>query len=66
MYKMDRNEANKSVKYSIETVLSAGKVMATVFWISHGTILVGYLEKGKTINGESPIRQFSVMHDERQ
>jgi [histone H3]-lysine36 N-dimethyltransferase SETMAR len=35
-----------------KTVLSAGKVMASVFWDSHGIILVDYLEKGKTINGE--------------
>jgi len=29
----------------------AGK-MAIVFWDSYGVMLVGYLEKGKTINGE--------------
>src|SRR5436190_5083057 len=34
-----------------KTVLSAGKVMATVFWDSHGIVLIDYLEKGKTITG---------------
>jgi hypothetical protein len=27
--------------------------MATVFWDSQGTILINYLENGKTITGES-------------
>lgn len=35
-----------------KTVLSAGKVMATVFWDTKGIIFIDYLEKGKTINGE--------------
>lgn len=35
-----------------KTVSSAGKVMATVFWDSHGIILIDYLQKGKTITGE--------------
>jgi histone-lysine N-methyltransferase SETMAR len=34
-----------------KTVPSAGKVMATVFWDSHGIIHIDYLEKGKTITG---------------
>ncbi|XP_043258450.1 uncharacterized protein LOC122400837 [Colletes gigas] len=33
------------------TVLSAGKVMATVFWNSKGVIYIDYLVKGKTITG---------------
>lgn len=32
-------------------VLSAGKVMATVFWDSQGVIYIDYLEKGKTVTG---------------
>ena len=32
-----------------KTVFSAGKVMATVFWDSHGVILIDYLQKGNTI-----------------
>ena len=35
-----------------KVVLSAGKVMATVFWDSRGIILIDYLAKGKTINGQ--------------
>jgi len=34
-----------------KTVLSAGKVMATVFWDSQGVIYIDYLEKGKTVTG---------------
>ena len=30
---------------------SVGKVMATVFWDSHGVILIDYLQKGKTVTG---------------
>jgi len=36
-----------------KTVLSAGKVMATVFWYSQGVIYIDYLEKGKTVTGLS-------------
>jgi hypothetical protein len=35
-----------------KTVLSAGKVMASVFWDAKGILLIDYLQKGKTINGE--------------
>lgn len=35
-----------------KAVLSANKVMATVFWDSRGIIHIDYLEKGQTINGE--------------
>ena len=35
-----------------KTVPSAGKVMATIFRDSHGIILIGYLQNGKTITGE--------------
>lgn len=35
-----------------KAVLSANKVMATVFWDARGVIHIDYLEKGKTINGE--------------
>lgn len=35
-----------------KVVLSANKVMATVFWDAHGIIHIDYLEKGKTITGE--------------
>lgn len=33
-----------------KTILSAGKVMASVFWDSRGVIMVDYLPKGQTIN----------------
>lgn len=35
-----------------KAVLSANKVMATVFWDARGVIHIDYLQKGKTINGE--------------
>ena len=33
-------------------VPSAGKLMATIFWDSHGIILINYLQTEKTITGE--------------
>ena len=35
-----------------KVVSSAGKVMAFVFWDAKGIVLIDYLQKGKTINGE--------------
>lgn len=35
-----------------KTVLSAGKVMATVFWDVRGVIFIDYLPPGRTMNGE--------------
>ena len=35
----------------LKTFLSAGKVMATVFWDSQGEIYIDYLEKGKMVTG---------------
>lgn len=43
----DKRPAEKA-----KMVLSAGKVMATVFWNSRGIILVDYIVKEKTINGK--------------
>ena len=31
---------------------SAGKVMASVFWDTHGVIFIDYHKKGKTINSD--------------
>ena len=42
----------KSVPQKAKTVLSAGKVMATIFWDSHGIISIDYLQKGNTTTGE--------------
>jgi len=35
-----------------KTILSANKIMATVFWDARGIIYIDYLEKGKTITGQ--------------
>lgn len=35
-----------------KTILSIGKVLATVFWDSHLIILVNYLEEGKAVHGK--------------
>jgi len=32
-------------------IASAGKVMASVFWDSEGVLMIGYLERGKTVTG---------------
>lgn len=45
-------EKGESAPKKAKTVTSAGKVMASVFWDSHGVLLIDYLEKGKCINGE--------------
>ena len=45
-------EADGSASKKAKTVLSSGKVMATVFWYSQGVVLIDYLEKGKTITGQ--------------
>ena len=39
----------ESAPKKAKTVPSAGKVMATIFWDSHGIILMDYLQKGKNI-----------------
>ncbi|MCP6559131.1 hypothetical protein NL501_28330, partial [Klebsiella pneumoniae] len=41
----------ESAPKKAKTILSAGKVMATVFWDSQGILFIDYLEKGKTITG---------------
>ena len=45
-------EPGESAPKKAKTVPSAGKVMATIFWDSHGIILIDYLQKGKAITGE--------------
>ena len=42
----------ESAPKKVKTVPLAGTVMATIFWDSHGIILIDYLQKGKTITGE--------------
>jgi len=32
-------------------IASAGKIMASVFWDSEGVLMIGYLERGKTVTG---------------
>ncbi|XP_012063671.1 PREDICTED: histone-lysine N-methyltransferase SETMAR-like [Atta cephalotes] len=44
--------SGESAPKKAKTVLSAGKMMATVFWDSQGIILIDYLQKDKTITGE--------------
>ena len=36
----------------LKTQMSAGKVLASVFWDAHGILFIDYLEKGETINSE--------------
>lgn len=43
-------EAGSSAPKKAKAVLSAGKVMASVFWDAKGILFIDYLEKGKTIN----------------
>lgn len=46
-------EACRCVPKKVKCVPPVGKIMATVFWEGHGVVLIGYLEKGKTIIGEN-------------
>ena len=50
----------ESAPKKANTVLSAGKVMAMVFWDSQGIILIDYLEKGK-LSHERTIRHYSTV-----
>jgi histone-lysine N-methyltransferase SETMAR len=45
-------EAGCSAPKKIRSVPSAGKFMASVFWVAEGILFIDYLEKGKTITGE--------------
>jgi len=45
-------EKGESAPNKAKTVPSAGKIMASVFWDACGIILIDYLQKGRTINGE--------------
>ncbi|XP_076667941.1 histone-lysine N-methyltransferase SETMAR-like [Andrena cerasifolii] len=45
-------ERGESAPKKAKTVPTAGKVMASVFWDARGIILIDYLQRGKTINGE--------------
>ena len=45
-------EPGESAPKKARTVPSTGKVMATIFWNSHGIILIDYLREGKTITEE--------------
>lgn len=42
----------ESAPKKAKAVLSANKVMATVFWDARGIIHIDYLQKGRTVNGE--------------
>ena len=58
----------ESVPKKAKTVLSAGKVMATIFWDSHGIVLIDYLQKRKTITGEhyaSLLDRFNAIRKEK-
>ena len=49
---MQRKQSTSPAPKKAKVVPSAGKVMASVFWDAKGIVLIDYLQKGKTINGE--------------
>lgn len=57
-------EAGGSAPKKAKVVLSAGKVMATVFWDAQGVILIDFLQKGKTINGNYYATLLHQLHQE--
>lgn len=44
-------ERGNRLQKKAKSFSSVGKVLATVFWDSHGVILIDYFQKGKTITG---------------
>jgi histone-lysine N-methyltransferase SETMAR len=46
-----------------KAVPSAGKVMASIFWDSKGILMIDYLEKGNTINGEYYANELRQLRD---
>ena len=57
-------EANESHPKRPKTQQSAGKVMASVFWNSHGIVYINYLEKEKYINSDYYIELLVRFKDE--
>ena len=47
-----------------KTQKSAGKVLASVFWDTHGIIFIDYLKKGKTINSDYYVALLERLKDE--
>ena len=43
----ETKQQSKPVKFC--RITSAGKIMASVFWDSEGMLMIGYLERGKTV-----------------
>ena len=59
----------ESAPKKAKTVLSAGKVMATIFWDSHDIISIDYLQMGKIITGDyyvSLLDRFDAILKEKQ
>ena len=44
--------------------MSAGKVLASVFWDAHGILFFDYLKKGRTINSECYIALLMRLKEE--
>lgn len=55
-------EAGASAPKKAKAVQSACKVMPTVFWDYKGTLLIDYLQKGKTINSEYYCNLLDQLH----
>mgnify|MGYP003416975832 FL=1 len=47
-----------------KTQKSAGKILASVFWDTHGIIFIDYLKKGKTINNDYYVALLERLKDE--
>ena len=59
-------ESGSSAPKKAMVVKSAGKVMASVFWDAKGILLIDYLSKGKTINGEYYANILDQLHQNIQ
>ena len=56
--------AGESCPKQPKTQISAGKVLASIFWDALGILFIDYLEKRKTINGKYYIALLAHLKDE--
>ncbi|GFV72699.1 mariner Mos1 transposase [Trichonephila clavipes] len=60
----ERTALDEPTPKSGKTNKSAGKVMASVFWDTHGIIFIDYLKKGKPINSDYYVALLERLKDE--
>ena len=64
MQSKERKPSGSPALKKFKRVHSAGKVMTSIFWYSHGVIMIEYLEQGRTINGAYYAGEMRRIHQE--